>query len=322
MDFSKKSYQLSKSYFELIATIRQFFSEKNFLDLPAPPMVPHPGLEAHLHPFKIQKAKEKSDTGFYLHTSPEFFMKEMLALGHEKIFTLTHCHRDEPVSSTHLPQFLMLEWYRTNERYEKIMDDTEELISSCFKKFNRTTPPFIRKTVDEIFLEFCDFKISQFLDRDKLFEKISSFDNSLLTEINLSWDDLFFLIFLNHIEPKLKRYPALILYEYPAPLAALSTLKNETVCERFEVYLGGVELANCFNELTDLNTLKKRFEKEDSVKQQHYQYKLPAPHRFFDVQKKLPNCAGIALGVDRLFMTLMDLEEIYTPSDYFKASDN
>lgn len=280
-------------------------------------MVPHPGLEAHLHPFKISAAKDDRDTEYYLHTSPEFFMKEMLVLGFEKIFTLTHCFRDEPTSSTHNPQFLMLEWYRSQERYEKIMEDTEKLISFCYGSFKKEAPAFTRKTVDQIFEEFLGFKITNFLNKDQFIEKIQSFDPSLVTDKSLDWEDYFFLVFLNHIEPQFEKYPALILYEYPAPLAALSTLKNEQVCERFEIYLKGIEVGNCFNELTNLSELKKRFTIENNRKKELYSYSLPTPNRFFEVQNNLPNSAGIALGVDRLFMAIFNLENIFTPENYF-----
>lgn len=283
-------------------------------------MVPHPGLEAHLHPFKVLRARTNDESGFYLHTSPEFYMKEMLTQGFEKIFTLTHCHRDEPKSSTHLPQFMMLEWYRSGERYEKIMSDTEELISFCYQQFNLELPTFERKTIDELFFDLLNFKISDYLETDKLKEKIKTIDSSLITSENLSWDDYFFLLFLNHIEPKLTAYPAIILYEYPAPLAALSTIVNDKWCERFEVYLNGVELGNCFNELTDFKELATRFKRENILKEKTYHYALPEPQRFFDVQRKLPQSAGIALGIDRLFMQIFNLEEIYNPGNFFKKA--
>lgn len=318
MDFTKEHFIHSKNYFELIRTIRQFFNEKGFIDIPSPPMVEHPGLEAHLHPFQIMRAKDQGPMNYYLHTSPEFYLKEMLSLGFEKIFSLAHCHRDEPRSSHHLPQFMMLEWYRANERYEKIMDDTEELISHCYEKFNLKIPKFLRMTVDEIFEETLDFKISNFLNKENLIKKIKSIDSSLITNESLNWDDYFFLLFLNKIEPEFKKFPALILYEYPAPLAALSTLKNDHICERFEIFLDGLELANCFNELTDYEELLNRFKSENKSKQEQYNYSLPTPETFFETQKRLPKSAGIALGIDRLFMRIFDLEKITVPGNQYK----
>ncbi|MBL7663927.1 MAG: hypothetical protein JNM93_02250, partial [Bacteriovoracaceae bacterium] len=136
-----------------------------------------------------------------------------------------------------------------------------------------------------------------------------------LPAVELNWDDYFFLLFLNKIEPELKNYPALILYEYPAPLAALSTLKSsdKRVCERFEIYLDGVEIANAFNELTETQEQKARFKQQAHEKKQAYQYNLPEPTEFYQtLERGLPKCSGIALGVERLLAAL-----IKTPNPFF-----
>src|SRR5687767_3032706 len=109
--------------FHLQQAIRDFFLERGFMDVLTPPMVPNPGMETHIHPFRVWSERGRAPTPFYLHTSPEFCMKELLSEGMERIFTLSYCFRDEPSSPIHRPQFLMLEWYRANARYETIMDD-------------------------------------------------------------------------------------------------------------------------------------------------------------------------------------------------------
>ncbi len=121
--------------FALTQAIRNFFNSKGFTDVMTPPMVQNPGMETHVHPFDVRSKRSGKMTGLSLHTSPEFHMKELLSLKEEeldKIFNISYCFRDEPKSEFHRKQFLMLEWYRKNERYESIMRDCERLIPYCF----------------------------------------------------------------------------------------------------------------------------------------------------------------------------------------------
>ena len=122
--------------FELIQIIRNYFNEQGFLDVLTPPAVENPGMEVHIHPFQLHSVRKKENQSIYLHTSPEFSMKELLASNESfnDIFTISYCFRDEPSSPIHRSQFLMLEWYRKNARYEKIMRDVQELISYVLKE--------------------------------------------------------------------------------------------------------------------------------------------------------------------------------------------
>lgn len=305
-----------KELFLLIKEIKTFFDGLEFLETPTPPMVQNPGMEPHIHPFKIKHTYSNEDTDFYLHTSPEFYMKELLSEGFEKIYNLSYCFRDEPSSQTHRPQFMMLEWYRAHSRYESIMDDVTNLIKNCQTKLDtRPLKNFPRLTVNEAFQNELSFPILDFLDKKELYSKIKSdFKDIHLASINeLSWDDLFFLLFLNKIEPQLEKEDFVLLYEYPAPLAALSTIKtnDQRVCERFEVYLRGVELCNCFNELTNLEEQKKRMREDGKIKKELYGYELPEPKVLFDaLDRGIPPSAGVALGVERL---LLGLTEVNNP---------
>jgi lysyl-tRNA synthetase class 2 len=306
--------------FELIQIIRNFFGEQGFLDVLTPPAVENPGMEVHIHPFQLHSVKDQRQLPLYLHTSPEFCLKELLAdktENFEKIFSLSYCFRDEPDSPIHRKQFLMLEWYRKNERYESIMEDVEKLIqyvtqnSSIPLKKNIAGQKLTTKTMQELFFEFLNVDILEHLTVPKIKELLKHFPDVPVPEVELEWDDYFFLLYLNKIEEKLTKYPLLLVKEFPAPLAALSTLKKDDprVCERFEVYINGVELCNCFNELTDLNEQKRRFTEQDELKQKLYGYKLPAPLHFYSsLEKGLPPSAGIALGVERLLSSLFEIE--------------
>ncbi len=305
--------------FHLLKAIRQFFEEQGFMDVMTPPVVENPGMETHIHPFKVEHTYKNQNFGMYLHTSPEFAMKELLGLGFEKIFNLSYCFRDEPKASNHRFQFIMLEWYRTQAYYEAIMDDTEKLFKYSFEYLNnqaiKTDPrfhniSFQRATISEIFKEILNIEILNYLDINELKQLIEkNFKDVPLPVMGeeLSFDDYFFLLFLNKIEPELKNYPFLLLKEFPYQLAALSTIKkdNPKVCERFEVYCHGIELCNAFNELTDIHIQKKRFELQSDEKMDLYHYRLPSPTQFYNVlEQGLPKSSGIALGVERLLKIL------------------
>lgn len=312
---SKLAYQ-----FQLIQAIRNFFVKEGFVDVLTPPMVENPGMETHIHPFQIYSPSKSKLQSTYLHTSPEFHMKKILAENEElsDIFTISYCFRDEPSSDIHRSQFLMLEWYRKNYHYKKIMEDVENLIRHCQDEFSdnpfakNKIESFQHATVAEVFKEFINVDILNFLDKTELKYMIEKdFKEVPLPSSECSWDDYFFLLFLNKIEPEFKHYPYLLLKEFPAPLAALSTLKesDERVCERFEVYLSGIELCNCFNELTDFNEQKKRFKLQAKEKKYLYGYELPWPNEFMSMlETGYPKSSGIALGVERLLYSLIKTE--------------
>lgn len=303
--------------FYLIQSIRNFFNERGFIDVMTPPMVQNPGMETHIHPFKVKSAYQNRDHELYLHTSPEFAMKQLLSEGLENIFTITYSFRDEPSAPHHRNQFIMLEWYRSHSTYKDIMDDVEDLILSCadflssknIKTLVDKNTPFKRITVQDLFKEFLGFDILEYLERDKLREYMSeNFSHiSAPNDPTMTWDDYYFLLFLNEIEPKLEKYPYLLIYEFPHHLSALSTLKatDERVCERFEVYMNGVELCNAFNELRDLEIQKRRFDIQKEEKESLYNYTLPEAAVLYDsLEKGFPPAGGIALGVERLLMAL------------------
>lgn len=288
-----------------------------------PPMVQNPGMETHIHPFQVAHANTLKFSPWYLNTSPEFHMKELLSMGFEDIFTLGYSFRDEPYATNHRPQFLMLEWYRTKAHYTKIMDDCEELFKFSLNSLHEKNLPvdqdllktkFERATIQEIFSDMLNVDILNFLDKKDLKELIEKDFKDVPLPVQgeeLSWDDYYFLLFLNKIEPHLIHYPYLLLYEFPNHLSALSTLKESDprVCERFEIYSKGVELCNCFNELRDLKIQKERFHLQAEEKEKLYGYKLPEPTVLYNaLQKGLPESSGIALGVERLLKVLTGIE--------------
>jgi lysyl-tRNA synthetase class 2 len=316
INFSMKEKHLARIY--LMEAIREFFRERDFLDVLTPPAVQNPGMETHIHPYTLWKTREKKQDDLYLHTSPEFCMKELLSEGLNNIFTLSYVFRDEPKSQTHRPQFIMLEWYRKGATYQEIMKDCGELFNYCSnylenKGIPTTGPTEIKKyTIQEIFKEFLNIDILNYLESKNLRILIKDkFPEVPLPEESLEWDDLFFLLFLNKIEPKLTGKSPWLLFEFPYQLAAYSTLKKEDprVCERFEIYWEGLELCNCFNELTDPIEQKKRILNQGNLKKEIYGYSLSHPEKFLAVMDKgLPPSAGVALGVERLLSALTGID--------------
>ena len=305
--------------FLLQQSVRDFFRERGFRDVLTPPAVPHPGLEAHLHPFQLFSVRGRKTLPLYLHTSPEFALKELLAEGFGDLFSLNYCFRDEPDSSTHRRQFLMLEWYRVGQSYEAIAEDVVNLLAHChqclkeqgFFTLDKIPPRPESLTVEEAFGRWAGFSLREHSTLESLQKCVGKLFPQLRPECQRYWDDLFFLVFLNVIEPHIKKIPLLILKEYPAQLAALSRLKESdpSVCERFEVYLNGLELANCFGELTDLTEQKRRFALENRRKRELYHYQLPEPCILFRaLERGLPPCSGIALGVERLLAGLTGID--------------
>jgi lysyl-tRNA synthetase class 2 len=305
--------------FELIQLIRNFFTEQGFLDVLTPPAVENPGMEVHIHPFQLHSVIKNKLLPKYLHTSPEFCLKQLLASPDEKIdnlFSIAYCFRDEPDSPIHRSQFIMLEWYRKNERYEKIMTDVEELINACLQsnlpvKKNLKNQKLVKKTMQQLFQEILQINILDYLDVASIKVLLEKYPDVPVPKVECEWDDYFFLLYLNKIEPVITKIPLLMVYEFPAPLSALSTLKanDPRVCERFEVYVNGVELCNCFNELTDPVEQRKRFDLQHVMKNKLYQYELPEPKQFYAaLENGLPPSAGIALGVERLLYAICEID--------------
>lgn len=280
-------------------------------------------MEVHIHPFQLKSVVKNQEDPRYLHTSPEFCMKELLSREEEaldNIFTITYCFRDEPQSPIHRSQFLMLEWYRKHAHYQKIMEDTEKLIEFCLIEGEKQGMPLRknmknqvmhRMTMQELFQKELGIDILNYLDVPSIKELLKKYPDVPVPAAELEWDDYFFLLYLNKVEPKIIHHPMLMIYEFPAPLKALSTLKpsDTRVCERFEVYLNGVELCNAFNELTDVDEQVKRFEEQMELKKKNYGYQLSEPQEFYETLRRgLPPSAGIALGVERLLTSLFEVE--------------
>lgn len=287
----------------LVHAIRRFFLERNYLEVETPLLIPAPPPEVHID---VIRAGDR-----YLHPSPELCMKRLLSAGYSRIFQITKCFRNGERGSLHLPEFTLLEWYRTGIDYRILMEECEALIVSVSKgigigenvdyrgKTIDLSPPWERISVVEAFNHYAS------LDMETAFKK-GCFDEVMVQEI----------------EPNLGVTKPTLLYDYPASLAALARLKpdNPEFAERFEIYIAGLELANGFSELTDPQEQRARFEKDQLKRRQSGKEVYPTADNFLKSLEYMPEAAGIALGVDRLAMIFSDSPKIddvvsFTPEE-------
>ena len=287
----------------ILKAIRDFFVTRGFLEVETPYRIPAPAPESHIDAVP--------SGAWFLHPSPEVCMKRMLAAGYEKIFQISRCWRERERGHQHIPEFTLLEWYHSGIDYRTLMEECEGMIQTVAlaiglgkKVFFRDrvidlNGPWQRIAVREAFREYAKTSMEEALER-------GLFDEMMVRDI----------------EPKLGISKPMVLYDYPAQRAALARLKSEdeTVAERFELYMGGLELANGFSELTDPEEQTKRFEKENQNRQEMGKPIYAMPEKFLEELKEMPPSAGIALGIDRLVMVFSDAPSIdevvaFTPEE-------
>jgi len=312
--------------FLITKLVREFFWSKNFTEVETPLIVKYPGQEPYLSPMSLKIHNEKSEEfNSYLHTSPEYTMKKMLSAGFENIFSICKCFRDfESFGGTHNPEFTMIEWYRTKVDYFRIMEDVEGLfnyiLDSLINNFkfeilnfktilNNQIFKFERMTMKELWEKYVGVNLDEFLTQEKMLELCRMRGYKPREDEN--FEDLFYWVFLNEIEPKLVDQ-FVIIYEYPAQMAALARLskKDSRYAERFEVYINGLELANAFSELNNAEEQLQRLKEEQDLRKKLGKEVYEIDREFVEALKTMPESAGIALGVDRLVQFFGGLQNI------------
>lgn len=259
----------------MLARVRAFFAGRGYLEVDTPVMVPSPGLDLHLDAFAVEDA--------YLSTSPELQMKRLLCGGLERIYQLARCFRRGERGTRHNPEFLMLEWYCAGASIDDLMDETEALVRWLLPAHDRD---FLRMTVTEAFARYAGIDEPEML-------RLAAHD-----------EDRYFLTLVDRIEPAFAALDRpVMLHAYPASQASLARRMpaRPELCERFELYVGAVELCNGFGELSDAREQRDRFERDQARRRERNKPVYPIDERFLAaLTEGMPACAGNALGFDRL----------------------
>lgn len=304
----------------IAAAIRSWFSQRDFIEVQTAALQISPGNETHLSAFATEAIlPDATRSALYLHTSPEFSCKKLLAAGEERIFSFGAVYRNRERGALHHPEFTMLEWYRAGETYETLMADCAALLARAagttgtksFAFRGHEADPFAepeRLTVAEAFVRHCGIDLLSTVsadgstDRDRLYASVR--EAGIRTAPDDTWTDLFSRVMVERIEPNLGTGRATILYEYPISEAALArpSPRDPRVAERFELYCCGVELANAFGELTDAEEQRRRFAADMDEKQKIYGERYPLDEDFLAALAIMPEASGSALGFDRLAM--------------------
>lgn len=306
----------------ILRATRRFFDDLGYTEIEAPVAVVCPGLELHLDAFEVHQRYSGGNRRF-LHTSPEYALKRLLGEGFERIYSLTPCFRDEMPSRTHSPEFTMLEWYQVGLGMHGLIDQTEALIAYCAETVNGCktvvfdgqtldlTPPFERLTVKEAFLRYAKVDPFAYTTADQLRNAAIAQGVPVMTDSQV-FEDVFFQIFLNAVEPKLGRSRPTFLYGWPAAQAALSRIDPEdpTVALRFELYAGGLELCDAFDELIDPKEQRSRFEQDQKDRAAMNRPVPPIDEALLDALSRMKPTSGNAIGFDRLAMLLTGCNDI------------
>jgi lysyl-tRNA synthetase class 2 len=300
------------------AALRGWFEQQGFTEVDPGALQRSPGNETHLHAFATRalSASGAEASPLYLHTSPEFAMKKLLAAGERKIFTFSPVYRNrEDRSPLHAPEFTMLEFYRANEPYEALFQDCAGILTTAARAVGTgvarwrglsadpLAPPQ-PMSVRDAFIQHAGMDLFTLADRDAFAQAARAAD--LRIGDDHSWSDIFAQVLVRLVEPKLGLGAPLVLHEYPMQEAALARRSpaDPRVAERFELYLCGVELANGFGELTDPVEQRARFEADMDAKQKLYGERYPIDEDLLIALSSMPPASGCALGFDRLVMLL------------------
>lgn len=322
--FAEKRLRL-ETRARIARAVRSYFDSQAFVEVETPALQVSPGMEPHLKAFATALHEpfggpQDGQSTLYLHTSPEFAMKKLIAAGMPRLFQLAHAFRDGERSDLHHPEFTMLEWYRTGHGTEAIVEDCAGVVREAakaaevklFQRNDASCDPFAeweRLSVADAFMRDAGIDLLAVLeqgdDPDPALIKTRARRIGIKCDDRDRFEDVFFRILLARIEPNLGKDRPTVLYDYPLCLSALAkaNARDPRLADRFEIYVCGVELANGCVELTDAAEHRRRFARDAAIKQRLYGVQYPADEDFLAaLDRGLPDCAGVALGFDRLVM--------------------
>jgi lysyl-tRNA synthetase class 2 len=277
----------------IIEFIREFFNEQGFLEVETPIRARAIAPELFIVPFQSED--------WFLAASPELHMKRLLAAGYEKLFQFSHCFRKGERGRWHNPEFIMLEWYRRGADYQNIIGDTEQLVATIARKLGHKKTIKYRGQEINISLPWPRITVRNAYIKSASWDPVAEND-----------PERFDMDFMSKVLPGFAKDRPTVLIDYPAAQASLARLKpdNPLVAERAEVFIAGLELANAYSELADAKEQTSRFREAIEQIQRDRGQVMPLPEKFLKAMERLPECGGIALGIDRLVMLFCDADSI------------
>lgn len=326
----KDNPRLKKIYetrLQILRLVREFFWSHNFVEAETPIALRLPGQEPYLNPMPVDFFDPYlKSTKFYLRTSPEYALKKLLATGYEKVFEIGKCFRnEESFGGTHNPEFTMIEWYRSPGTYFDFMDDAENLFKYIGAKLSIDklkyreyeivlSTKWQRLKVKDLWQKYIGVNLDDFLQVEPM--KVLAKDLGFQIEESDEYEDLFYKIFLNKIEPFLGLEAPVFVCDYPSQMCTLSRKcdYDDRYAERAELYIGGLELANGFGELVDAELQSHNLNKDRALRQKLNRPTWPLDKDFIKaLESGIKPSGGIALGVDRmvvLFTGAQDINEV------------
>ena len=277
-----------------LAKIRAFFAKRNIVEVETPLLSHATNPTPHLASFSIND--------LYLQTSPEFAMKRLLAAGSGDIYQICKAFRKGELGRLHNPEFTILEWYRVGFNHHDLMAEVNEFLQTIIN-----TPPAKQFTYEKIFSDFC-----QINPHTATTQQLKAIAQDRLSITTLQQDDWLQLLFTHLIEPQLGFEQPVFIYDFPPTQAMLAKIRpeNPTVASRFEIYYKGIELANGFHELNDLQEQQKRFTQDLTKRQQLNLPPVPLDKNFLAALPNLPDCSGVACGIDRLLLHIAAMTSV------------
>lgn len=282
----------AEGFADFVDRVRIKLKDRGLSEVLTPSLVVCPGLEPSLEPFAVGEK--------FLPTSPEIHLKKALAMGHTDIFEIKSCFRDRENSPHHLPEFLMLEWYRAFSDLDLVIEDLQDLV----------VRPLVVTTFADLFREVLEFELTP----AATLEELKTLCHAWHTETHISdtFADLFHRLMIEFIEPAIaKTGEPTVVRSFPPSLAALAKIGSDGWADRFELYWRGLEVANAFNEVTDPADQLVRWQAEITERKRLGTRELPIDEELIHaLEKGLPPTGGIALGLERLYMAIHELKDI------------
>jgi len=300
---SNTTRQILHSRARMLALIRAFMAERDILEVETPILSESGNPDPNIHPLKTATGR-MGQRQCYLNTSPEFAMKRLLASGSGSIYQITRAFRNDEVSRLHQPEFTLLEWYRLDYDHHLLMDELAELMSAL------QLGPCRRATYTEVFQQYIELDphlatLTELRDKAACSGLMGvACDRSLLLDFLFSYA----------VSPHLGLEAPLFIYDYPVCQAALARLSGDSppIAERFELFISGMEIANGFNELLDAAEQRTRFDAQNSIRRSVATEQIPIDEPFLAaLEQGLPDCAGVAVGLDRLLLAMTNSDTLH-----------